>query len=208
MIAKITILFAALVAVKNPGAFGAWSPHQHWGRNSARSQDVSIPLKKANKKEPTIREGVLKPLRIDGRGRRVDYVADAHGFPASLNQRTRNRRPSRCRPIASPTPDPSPPSLTRFPSCPCCCCSPPSLPQLSRWGSLGTEPPPAAPLFHTEVLMDLAGAALGLLPPLLLCIRRSYGLGLGPPWIPGPRSRIRSAYGLEGFDPLLNHPFM
>ncbi|GFY55756.1 adult-specific rigid cuticular protein 15.7 [Trichonephila inaurata madagascariensis] len=99
MIAKITILFAALAAVHASALLGHGALVSTGVSNSARSQDafgnyafgydIKDGLGAANSRSEVgdahgNKKGSYTIADIDGRARRVDYVADGHGFRATV----------------------------------------------------------------------------------------------------------------------------
>ncbi|GIY88404.1 adult-specific rigid cuticular protein 15.7 [Caerostris extrusa] len=139
---QVAFLCAALAAVRASGLIGA--PLINTGiSTSARQQDVSINRKSfKNFKFKSIgkqcfrlhhqgwfgatnsrsevgdgygnRKGSYTITDIDGRARRVDYVADGHGFRATVKTNEPEPPPAlRLQPSSpAPTPAPSPPSST------------------------------------------------------------------------------------------------
>ncbi|GIX97323.1 adult-specific rigid cuticular protein 15.7 [Caerostris extrusa] len=128
MLAKVTILFAALVAV-NAWAGGLVSTGVS---NNARTQDafgnyafgydIKDGLGASNSRSEVgdavgNKKGSYTIADIDGRARRVDYVADGLGFRATVKTNepgTAASAPAAALINSLPTPDPSPQSSTTW----------------------------------------------------------------------------------------------
>ncbi|GFQ86538.1 adult-specific rigid cuticular protein 15.7 [Trichonephila clavata] len=182
MIAKVTILFAALAAVQASSLLGHGALISTGVSNSARSQDafgnyafsygIKDGLGAANSRSEVgdahgNKKGSYTIADIDGRARRVDYVADGHGFRASVKTNepgTAASAPAAAL-IASPYAGPVAPVVNHVA---------PAAAVIGHAAPLAYAAPAlAAPIAYGGVIGH--GAALGLASPLGL----GYGLGLG-----------------------------
>ncbi|GIY53487.1 hypothetical protein CEXT_392461 [Caerostris extrusa] len=160
MIAKISVFFAALVAVQASGLLGHGHLVNTGVSTSARSQDIRS--RRCSRKQ----EGILHHRRHRRQGRRVDYVADGHGFRATVKTnepRNRRQRPS-CSPHRQPYAGPVAPVVNHV------------APVAALVGHAASYAAPlavAAPVAYGGVVGH--GAVLGLGAPLGL----GYGAGLG-----------------------------
>ncbi|GFY44639.1 adult-specific rigid cuticular protein 15.7 [Trichonephila inaurata madagascariensis] len=179
MIAKITILFAALAAVHASALLGHGALVSTGVSNSARSQDafgnyafsygIKDGLGAANSRSEVgdahgNKKGSYTIADIDGRARRVDYVADGHGFRASVKTNepgTAASAPAAAL-IASPYAGPVAPVVNHVA---------PAAPAIAAPVAL------AAPAVYGGVLGH--GAALGLAAPAALAYGGALGLGHG-----------------------------
>ncbi|GFR15338.1 adult-specific rigid cuticular protein 15.7 [Trichonephila clavata] len=168
MIAKITILFAALAAVHASALLGHGALISTGVSNSARSQDVrwtrcrQLPIR--SRRCPRKQKGIYTIADIDGRARRVDYVADGHGFRATVKTNepgTAASAPAAAL-IASPYAGPVAPVVNHVA---------PAAPAVAAPLAL------AAPAVYGGVLGH--GAALGLAAPAGLAYGGALGLGHG-----------------------------
>ncbi|GFS67554.1 adult-specific rigid cuticular protein 15.7 [Trichonephila clavipes] len=183
MIAKITILFAALAAVSASGVLYGHGGLVNTGvSTSARSQDaygnyafgydIKDGLGATNSRSEVgdahgNKKGSYTIADIDGRARRVDYVADGHGFRATVKTNepgTAASAPAAAL-IASPYAGPVAPVVNHVA---------PAAAIIGHASPLAYAAPAlAAPIAYGGVIGH--GAALGLASPLGL----GYGLGLG-----------------------------
>ncbi|GFR15341.1 adult-specific rigid cuticular protein 15.7 [Trichonephila clavata] len=179
MIAKITILFAALAAVHASALLGHGALVSTGVSNSARSQDafgnyafsygIKDGLGAANSRSEVgdahgNKKGSYTIADIDGRARRVDYVADGHGFRATVKTNepgTAASAPAAAL-IASPYAGPVTPVVNHVA---------PAAPAVAAPLAL------AAPAVYGGVLGH--GAALGLAAPAGLAYGGALGLGHG-----------------------------
>ncbi|GFS67673.1 adult-specific rigid cuticular protein 15.7 [Trichonephila clavipes] len=192
MIAKITILFAALVAVNASALLGHGALISTGVSNSARSQDafgnyafgygIKDGLGASNSRSEVgdgygNKKGSYTIADIDGRARRVDYVADAHGFRASVKTNepgTAASAPAAAL-IASPYAGPVAPVVNHVA---------PAAPSvyggvLGHGAALGLAAPAAAVAYGGAYGLG-HGAALGLAAPAAaVAYGGAYGLGHG-----------------------------
>ncbi|GFY58267.1 adult-specific rigid cuticular protein 15.7 [Trichonephila inaurata madagascariensis] len=183
MIAKVAILFAALAAVSASGVLYGHGGLVNTGvSTSARSQDafgnyafgydIKDGLGAANSRSEVgdvhgNKKGSYTIADIDGRARRVDYVADGHGFRATVKTNepgTAASAPAAAL-IASPYAGPVAPVVNYVA---------PAAAVIGHAAPLAYAAPAlAAPIAYGGVIGH--GAALGLASPFGL----GYGLGLG-----------------------------
>ncbi|GIY43684.1 hypothetical protein CEXT_669101 [Caerostris extrusa] len=182
MIAKVAILFAALAAVHANVLLGGHGHLVNTGvSTSSRIQDVSLrqqcfrlhhqgwtwchQLPIRSRRCPWKQEGSYTIADIDGRARRVDYVADGHGFRATVKTNepgTAASAPAAAL-IASPYAGPVAPVVNHVA---------PAV-AVGHAASYAAPLAVAAPVAYGGVIGH--GAALGLGAPLGL----GYGAGLG-----------------------------
>ncbi|GFR17782.1 adult-specific rigid cuticular protein 15.7 [Trichonephila clavata] len=179
MIAKVTILFAALAAVQASALLGHGALVSTGVSTSARSQDafgnyafgydIKDGLGAANSRSEVgdahgNKKGSYTIADIDGRARRVDYVADGHGFRATVKTNepgTAASAPAAAL-IASPYAGPVAPVVNHVA---------PAAPAIAAPLAL------AAPAVYGGVLGH--GAALSLAAPAGLAYGGALGLGHG-----------------------------
>ncbi|GIY79806.1 hypothetical protein CDAR_301141 [Caerostris darwini] len=181
MIAKVTILFAALAAVHASGLLGHGQLINTGVSNSARSQDaygnyafgygIKDGLGATNSRSEVgdahgNKKGSYTIADIDGRARRVDYVADGHGFRATVKTNepgTAASAPAAAL-IASPYGGPVAPVVNHVA---------PAAALVGHAASYASPLAVAAPVAYGGVIGH--GAALGFGAPHGL----GYGAGLG-----------------------------
>ncbi|GFY49793.1 adult-specific rigid cuticular protein 15.7 [Trichonephila inaurata madagascariensis] len=198
MIAKVTILFAALAAVQASGLLGHGALVSTGVSTSARSQDafgnyafgydIKDGLGAANSRSEVgdahgNKKGSYTIADIDGRARRVDYVADGHGFRASVKTNepgTAASAPAAAL-IASPYAGPVAPVVNHVA---------PAAAAVGHAASYAAPLAVAAPVAYGGVVAHRAapvayggvlghGAALGLAAPAALAYGAPLGLGHG-----------------------------
>ncbi|GFT58504.1 adult-specific rigid cuticular protein 15.7 [Nephila pilipes] len=197
MIAKVTILFAALTAVNASALLGHGALVSTGVSTSARSQDalgnyafgydIKDGLGAANSRSEVgdahgNKKGSYTIADIDGRARRVDYVADGLGFRASVKTNepgTAASAPAAAL-IASPYAGPVAPVVNHVAPAAAAIAAPLAL----AAPALAAPVAPlalAAPVAYGGVISH--GAALGLAAPAGLAygapLGLGYGLGLG-----------------------------
>ncbi|GFR23313.1 adult-specific rigid cuticular protein 15.7 [Trichonephila clavata] len=202
MIAKITILFAALAAVHAGGLLGHGALISTGVSNSARSQDafgnyafgygIKDGLGASNSRSEVgdgygNKKGSYTIADIDGRARRVDYVADAHGFRASVKTNepgTAASAPAAAL-IASPYAGPVAPVVNHVAPAAPAVAAPIALAAPAVYGgvlghgaALGLAAPAAAVAYGGALGLG-HGAALGLAAPAGLAYGNALGLGYG-----------------------------
>ncbi|GFU19045.1 adult-specific rigid cuticular protein 15.7 [Nephila pilipes] len=193
MIAKVTILFAALAAVHASALLGHGALVSTGVSTSARSQDalgnyafgydIKDGLGAANSRSEVgdalgNKKGSYTIADIDGRARRVDYVADGLGFRASVKTNepgTAASAPAAAL-IASPYAGPVAPVVNHVAPAAAAIAAPLAL----AAPALAAPVAPlalAAPVAYGGVISH--GAALGLAAPASLAYGAPLGLGYG-----------------------------
>ncbi|GFY44636.1 adult-specific rigid cuticular protein 15.7 [Trichonephila inaurata madagascariensis] len=203
MIAKVTILFAALAAVHASALLGHGALVSTGVSTSARSQDafgnyafgydIKDGLGAANSRSEVgdahgNKKGSYTIADIDGRARRVDYVADGHGFRATVKTNepgTAASAPAAAL-IARPYAGPVAPVVNHVaPAAPALAAPAVYGGVLGHGAALGLAAPAVAyggalGLGHGAALGLGHGAALGLAAPAYGgALGLGYGLGLG-----------------------------